>query len=866
MKYIFTRSSLLLIFFSTFLFAKGQLGQTVGTPWTGPVGVPESVADIMVRQRALNINGIQYQRNQERELEEPDRDNLPDNPSAPAVANFPSTFERTAVRVSAAQTTGISFTAATLTNTGAFPPDDMGAVGPTQYIICVNGRITTFNKTTGVADGALNTSQDNFFQSVMTPITSPVVDNFTSDPRIRYDRKSQKWIFIIIDVPCTNASCSTTNPNRILIAVSSASTITPSTTFTYYYFQQDLVSPAGNTGGFADYPTLGIDDNALYIGANMFSSAGSFQGTTGFVVRKSSILNGGPIVVSAFRGLAGAATAGPFTPQGVENMDASSTVGYFIGVDNVNYSTLQLRRITDPGGTPSISANITLTVPTTNSPTPVPHLGNTGGNNGRLDALDDRLFAAMMRSGHLWTAHNIRVSTAGVASTATGARDAARWYDIINLGTTPTLNQSGTIFDATATNPVFYTIPSVMVSGQGHAAFALTSAGLAAYSNASTTGRLATDVAGTTPAPTNTTASSTAYNPTNDPGGSSGRRWGDYSYVSLDPIDDQTMWMVNQFCSSTNIYGCNVTKLIAPPPATPTTCSPSSIQAGQSSVTVTLTGAAVSGSGFYDPGANLAGAIPFHHIAASVGSGVTVNSVTYTDPTHVTLDLNTVNAAVGTATIGITNPDAQTVSSATPILTITNSVLPISLLNLNGVLNSNMTVSLNWSTATETNNKGFEVERSEINSGSGWTDIGFVNGAGNSNVTNNYSFDDKNIALNTIYAYRLKQVDIDGKFTYSPEVAIRVKDLQKSQLLMSVYPNPLASNSTIQYNIPETGMVSLAIYNTAGQKLITLVNANQPAGSYFSPINQSILNLKPGVYVCELTTDAGTVSSKFVKK
>src|SRR5438128_252420 len=91
-----------------------------------------------------------------------------------------------------------------------------------------------------------------------------------------------------------------------LADASDSSTITAGTVWTYFYFQQDLVSPAGDTGKFADYPTLGIDANALYIGVNIFGSRGSpsaFSNTSVFVVRKSSVLSGGPIVVTAFRSL-----------------------------------------------------------------------------------------------------------------------------------------------------------------------------------------------------------------------------------------------------------------------------------------------------------------------------------------------------------------------------------------------------------------------------------------------------------------------------------------------------------------------------------------------------------------------------------
>ena len=134
---------------------------------------------------------------------------------------------------------------------------------------------------------------------------TPANVNFTSDPQIRYDRLSGRWILTIIDVPSTSSSSIGDIPNRVLIAVSdaaSAGIISANTVWAFYYFQQDTVGGA-NTGEFLDYPSLGVDNNALYIGGNMFGAAsGSFNGTSAFVVRKSSILNGGPIVVTAFRG------------------------------------------------------------------------------------------------------------------------------------------------------------------------------------------------------------------------------------------------------------------------------------------------------------------------------------------------------------------------------------------------------------------------------------------------------------------------------------------------------------------------------------------------------------------------------------
>ncbi|MBI4578360.1 MAG: hypothetical protein HY718_01565, partial [Planctomycetes bacterium] len=253
-------------------------------------------------------------------------------------------------------------------------------MGPSQVLVVVNGRIKVFDKT-GVL-GGLNTTTDTFFASVRT--------GGTSDPHVRYDRLSGRWFVTMIDVATVN---------RVLIAVSSSSTITNTSSFTFFSFQHDLVgtTPNADTGLFADYDTLGVDRFALYVGVNMFTSADAFRGTTGFVINKADLL-AGTLTVTPFRQLAGFScpSTGVYTPQGVHNDDPQATEGYFIGVDLCTFSKLVLRRVTNPGGTPSITGNVTLTVPTTTFPILQVHAGAAA--NRRLDALDDRLFAASIHT------------------------------------------------------------------------------------------------------------------------------------------------------------------------------------------------------------------------------------------------------------------------------------------------------------------------------------------------------------------------------------------------------------------------------------------------------------------------------------
>src|SRR5262249_12801367 len=159
----------------------------------------------------------------------------------------------------------------------------------------------------------------------------------------------------------------------------------------------------------------------------------------------------------AFRNLTGSASGtGPYAPQGVDDPNgASSTESWVAGVDNSGFGSLVLRKISysglDEWPPTGISANLVLAVDSTWLPLTVPHLRNTGGAAGQLDAVDDRLGSSMRRGDSIWTAHNIAVDDSGTGSSS-GTRDGSRWYEIDISGASPTLSQSGTLFDPSAVN------------------------------------------------------------------------------------------------------------------------------------------------------------------------------------------------------------------------------------------------------------------------------------------------------------------------------------------------------------------------------------------------------------------------------
>ena len=653
---------LLSLSFSTPTAAAPDDAEIVGVPWQGASGITESVAEIMERQRRIDAaappHGPPRPIREEFELE---RHPAP-NPDAPAVSQWPPSREpATPIESRAPQPIGVNFLATQINEgPGFIPPDTIGDVGPTQIVVTVNGRIRVFDKAGN--PGPLNSDMDNFFNSVRNGAQ-------TSDPHVRYDRLSQRWYIVIINVPLIGGTPN--GPNRVLIAMSSGPTITGAGSFTFFQFQQDLPNP-GQTNGFADYPTLGVDRFALYVGMNVFNQNGTaFLGTTAYVINKANLI-ANTLTVTAFRniGAVNGSGNGPWTPQGVHNDDPNATEGYFIGVDGAVFSILDIRRVSNPGGTPTLSGNIQLVVPATQFPITVP----AQGTSTSLDALDDRLFAAAIYRNKLtgaptlWTAHNFRMTAAGVGSGA-GNRDGSRWYEIGSLTTTPTLIQSGTLFDSAASNPRFFWIPSVAMSGQGHMVIGSSMAGTGRFVDSDVAGRLASDPLGTTQTFTAATASSTAYNITvTNP-----QRWGDFSQTVVDPNNDQTMWTFQEYCNSTNSWGIRVIQLLAPPPATPSSASPASIPVGQASVNVVITGTSSSGSGFFDPGADAGGPGYANHLTAAVNAGVTVNSATFTDPTHVTLNVSTVGATTGLHNVTITNPDGQN-ATGIGILTVSPAV------------------------------------------------------------------------------------------------------------------------------------------------------------------------------------------------
>ncbi len=197
----------------------------------------------------------------------------------------------------------------------------------------------------------------------------------------------------------------------------------------------------------------------------------------------------------------------------------------------------------------------------------------------------------------------------------------------------------------------------------------------------------------------------------------------------------------------------------------------------------------------------------------------------------------------------------------TLVTLITNTVFPVELVSFTATADR-MNTDLHWSTATEINNSGFEIQRRQT---SDWTKVGFVAGAGTSNAPRNYSYTDNNLSAGS-YAYRLKQIDNNGAFKYGTTVEVTISSAPQAFALSQNYPNPFNPSTVISYQLPVNSQVILKVYNILGQEVATLVNGTQEAGAYTVSFNtnEGTLGLSSGVYIYRLQAGSFVSTKKLV--
>ena len=165
-------------------------------------------------------------------------------------------------------------------------------------------------------------------------------------------------------------------------------------------------------------------------------------------------------------------------------------------------------------------------------------------------------------------------------------------------------------------------------------------------------------------------------------------------------------------------------------------------------------------------------------------------------------------------------------------------------------------VNLNWTTATEKNNRGFEIEKKLTNTD--FKTIAFVSGQGTKTTPTDYSYVDLN-NVNGTATYRLKQIDFDGKSTYSDQVTLNVTSATDFVLNQN-YPNPFNPSTKINYSVPTASKVRLVLYDVLGNQVKVLTNEFKEAGNYSYTLNAE--GLASGVYIVRLGSG---ISNKAIK-
>jgi len=194
------------------------------------------------------------------------------------------------------------------------------------------------------------------------------------------------------------------------------------------------------------------------------------------------------------------------------------------------------------------------------------------------------------------------------------------------------------------------------------------------------------------------------------------------------------------------------------------------------------------------------------------------------------------------------------------VVHIIDNPVPVELSSFIATANLN-NVQISWTTLTETNNSGFEIERKTESTD--WVNIAFVPGFGTSTEIHSFSYDDCKLNDGS-YSYRLKQIDQNGRFVYSGVINIDIS-VPREFALEQNYPNPFNPTTKIAFRMADFSYVSLKVYDVLGNEVAKLVDEYRPAGKYEVEFNTSILRQNSSaIYICQLKAGNFTQTIKMV--
>ena len=519
------------------------------------------------------------------------------------------------------------------------PPDTNGAVGATQYVQIVNTSIAVFDKATGaVVRGPVptNTLWSGFGGDCQT--------NNDGDGSVVYDKIANRWVITQFSV--------TTVPYLQCVAVSTTSDANGS----YYRYAFNY----GNTA-FPDYPKMAAWPDAYYITYNIFDNASTFAGAKICAFDRANMLSGLPATQQCFNtsttyggllpsDLDGAALPPAGSPNPVLGLGSSG--GLVSWKFHVDWATPANSTFTGP----TSIATASYVQPCGLSGTCVPQ----AGTSQQLDALGDRLM-------HRLAYRNFGDHEALVLnhSVTFGSSVAVRWYEIRDPnGTTPTLYQSGTY----APDSTFRWMGSIAMDKAGNIALGYSASSSSINPAIRYTGRAPTDALNTMQSETSVIAGAGSQT-----GTTALSRWGDYTAMTIDPVDDCTFFYTNQYLKANGTFNWSTRIASFKLPGCGTTASDFSISVSPVNLSIAQNASGnITISTFV---VGTAGTVSFSILGVPAGATATFSPTSVTAGATSALTISTGTAAPGTYTLTVRGIEGSVAHDALVALTITAAVV-----------------------------------------------------------------------------------------------------------------------------------------------------------------------------------------------
>src|ERR1041385_6227108 len=434
-------------------------------------------------------------------------------------------------------------------NSSALPPDSNGVIGPRHFVEFINGSFTVYNKTNGQSVKRIT---DLHFWSNAGLVLS--TDAAVTDPRVIYDPTTQRWFASMVDFDANAPSDPTLEANDFLLAVSDTSD--PTLTWHGFLFQADP-----DNGNFADFPTLGLDNDAVYLSGDMYHGEDNPIGAGLFSFPKADLVAATPSIARrTWHGVM------PYTARGQVLQPANcfdgSTHGQILAVSDIgndsdphsNLVSFVVQKASESGATLSPSTFIpTLPWEVPDSPyLPAPSFAPIQPDGSdTLQANEARLSAKVFTvGGILYAVHN----------TLFNGRVAIRWYRV--RASDNVLLESGTISDPNL-DLIF---PSIAANPAGVVVIGFNGCGLSTFITCYAMAGQTINGVTTFGNRIVLQASGVSYHDLYEEYGlADTSRWGDYSSTSVDPNNPNRFWTIQMYASDSDVWSTQITALTTVP-------------------------------------------------------------------------------------------------------------------------------------------------------------------------------------------------------------------------------------------------------------------------------------------------------------